>query len=247
MTSTNGRHGSEADVGVIEALHDVAVRGTESTDQEIVLQRALRTGHRGRRRNVLRLVAAAAVAAVSVGTVTVVAGGLGDRGGVGPAASLVPSSAVVVPLLSVACGGIVDPARVETGERLSLSATAEPVPATAAERSPVTVTLTNTGGTRLVGSTGEPDLFVVKDGRIVAASTAHRAVATSLDLAVGASQHFDINVNVRHCVVGETAADSPQYGPRLEPGTYQLYAATTVTRDGQKTLVQGGPSPLTVE
>jgi hypothetical protein len=117
----------------------------------------------------------------------------------------------------------------------------------------LTVTLTNTTGAPLKGTTGHMDVTVVQDNRIVAPPSAKRDIGFAVDLAPKASMTLTGDVALQDCragsaipeVSGKQHVDLPAVS--LPAGTYQLYGEVTVFTDsGQPTIFRGGPWPLTL-
>ncbi|KSW29624.1 hypothetical protein [Cellulomonas sp. B6] len=131
------------------------------------------------------------------------------------------------------------------------------VPATTAAGSTLrfTVTATNEGATAVAGTSGPPDVLLTRDGRVVAATTAHEDVALDVDLEPGASRATDAGIELVACeALGTADVAGTSRGEPLTPGDYEVWVTTDLVlttptaRDGGPTrehLVYG-PWPLRV-
>ncbi|HWH00153.1 MAG TPA: hypothetical protein VNV66_12715 [Pilimelia sp.] len=118
------------------------------------------------------------------------------------------------------------------------------------------VTLTNQGAAAVTGTTSvQPEIWVVRQGRVVATPAAMRLVAVRLDLAPGESRDFDTMVNLGRCVPGDRPTGDPGAATPLPPGAYELYAVQVITpaldsgrpaSPAAAVLARGGPWPLTI-
>ncbi len=106
-----------------------------------------------------------------------------------------------------------------------------------------TVTVTNRSAAALSATTAaQPDLVLLRDGRVVSLPIGLRAVAVNVDLAPDASQDFDAAASMRSCESGPYPAGTP-----LPPGTYQLVASQTFDVAGSDPIVaRGGPWEVTL-
>lgn len=89
----------------------------------------------------------------------------------------------------------------------------------------VIVTVTNSSGTALEGTTGNPWIVVVRDGVIVGDTGLNTPQVLDATLAPGAAAEYDTWVLLNDCTtvgVGDHAGTSG--GDPLQPGTYELYA-----------------------
>ena len=100
------------------------------------------------------------------------------------------------------------------------------------------VTVTNRSGAALSATTAaQPDLVLIRDGRVVSVPIGLRAVAVNVDLEPGASQDFEAAASLRSCESGPYPAGTP-----LPAGAYQLVATQTFDIAGTGPLVaRGGP------
>ncbi|HEU0206164.1 MAG TPA: hypothetical protein VFQ74_05675 [Pseudolysinimonas sp.] len=171
----------------------------------------------------------------------------GIGGGVSGSTATKPSPAAT---MNLCARPLATPAPASDG----LVLTVQPVDAAAGAREiPVTVTLTNTGAQRVMGSLSPfPTLTLSRDGIVLWHSNgAAPSLAQQVDLAPGASTTFSSTFEPVVCGAEDDAqpsfrADLPEAGP----GTYQLSAAmdvTPATTDaGGAVLVTGPTSPVTL-
>ena len=125
--------------------------------------------------------------------------------------------------------------------------TVQPVDATTASRDiPVTVTLTNTGTRRLVGSTlAGPAITLSRDGIVLWHSNGPAPmIAVSVDLEPGASMRYAASFEPLVCGVADDAGPSFRDGlPPTAPGVYRLSAAIDFTpSDGSGSVLVAGPT-----
>ncbi len=93
--------------------------------------------------------------------------------------------------------------------------------------------------TAAVGGVVRPDadLYLVRDGRVVAVPLPQDAVGTRWDLPAGATRRLPAVAGLRSCATGEP----------VPAGSYQLYTRVTVVPDqGAAVESFGGPWPLEV-
>ncbi len=110
-----------------------------------------------------------------------------------------------------------------------------------------TVTVTNRSDAALSATTSaQPDLVLLRDGRVVTLPIGQRAVGVRVDLEPGASRDFEAAASLRSCESGPYPAGNP-----LPAGTYQLVASQTFVAspapDGSGAVVaRGGPWEFTL-
>ena len=99
-----------------------------------------------------------------------------------------------------------------------------------------TVTVTNTGAPMQGDTSPLADVFVVREGRIVATPAPKDLIAQPFDLTTDAEARFPATADLHACAGG---------GP-LPPGTYELYAVVSVVQGVNTVHATGGPYRLDI-
>jgi hypothetical protein len=128
-----------------------------------------------------------------------------------------------------------------------------PAAAASAESVPGTVTLTNTGSTRVRGTTAaSPAITLSKDGITLWHSNGPMiAMAAMVDLEPGASMTYRASLVPVTCGVEDDSAESFRTDlPHVDPGVYQVSAAIDLVSDGDpvtNVLVTGPLAPISLK
>jgi hypothetical protein len=124
-------------------------------------------------------------------------------------------------------------------------------PASAGAASPSrftgTVSIINRSPSTVSGMTSPTaEVFVTRDGEIVATPVARDALGLLVDLAPGTSRAFPATGSLLRCAAGEEGGD--RVHRRLPAGRYEAYAVVNLTEmaSGRELTVVGGPWPLAV-
>lgn len=109
------------------------------------------------------------------------------------------------------------------------------------------VTLTNTGSTRVTGTTGaQPTIVISRDGVTVWHSNgAMRSIGIPIDLAPGESMDYPATFTPVECTEGdESTLSFPSDLPPLSTGVYQVSALIDITTgaSGESSELVGGPT-----
>jgi len=97
-----------------------------------------------------------------------------------------------------------------------------------------TVTVTNTGAPVRGDTSPLADVYVARDGRIVANPAPKDLIAQPFDLTTGAETRFPATADLHACDGGRP----------LPPGTYELYAVVSVVQGSTTVRATGGPFRL---
>lgn len=141
-----------------------------------------------------------------------------------------------------ACG---EPSRALTPGAGPLTVAGDFPPATRSGDTTVTGTVTVTARARVTGlSAPVAGVYVAREGRVVATPVASDLIGVAVSLAPGASQSFPATGSLQACPASTGGGGN---GGPLPPGSYDLFAAVTVTDDaGVSVTATGGPWPLEV-